>query len=91
MTDRITDRKLAWYVCGKCKHEIYRLKSEEDIIPCDECGAVMSGTTSSTSNTTTGKALHGGDEVEVRAWEHGTRKSNDMPSKIKLDLNNPNG
>ena len=91
MTDRKIDRKWGWYVCGKCNHEIYRLKSEDDIIPCNECGAVMSGTTSSTSNTTTGKALHGGDEVEVRAWEHGARGVNDIPSKIKLDLNNPNG
>jgi len=91
MTDRNVDRQYAWYVCGKCKHEIYRLKSEENIIPCNECGAVMSGTTSSTTNTTIGGAIKGGDEVEIRAWKHGTRRPTDIPSKIKLDLNNPNG
>ncbi len=90
MTDRKTDRKYVWYTCGKCKHENYRLKSDE-ADDCSECGSVMSGTTSSTTNTTTGKAINGGDLVETRRWEHRERLVNDIPPKVKLDLNNPNG
>lgn len=86
MSDRKEDRKYSWYVCGKCKHEIYRLKSEDNVIPCNECGAVMSGTTSTTTNTTTGGAINGGDEVEIRAWEHGTREPSDVPSEVKYEL-----
>jgi hypothetical protein len=90
MTDNKNDRKYAWYVCGKCKHEIYRLKNEDDD-DCNECGAVMSGTTSSTTNSTTAGAIDGGDLVETRPWKHRSRKPSDIPSKIKLDLANPNG
>lgn len=86
MSDRKENRRYAWYVCGKCKHEIYRLKDEDDIVPCDECGAVYEGTTSSTSNTTTGKAINGGDLSEIRAWEHKTREPSDVPSEVKYEL-----
>ena len=89
-SDRNEDRKYVWYVCGKCKHENYRLKTDEED-NCSECGAVMTGTTSSTSNTTTGKAIKGGDQTEIREWDKRTRGVNDIPDKIKLDLNNPNG
>lgn len=88
--DRIIERKYVWYTCGKCKHENYRLKTDE-IEDCKECGAVMTGTTSSTSNTTTGKAINGGDETEIRSWMHGERDVNDIPDRVKIDLNNPNG
>jgi hypothetical protein len=84
MTDRKEDRKWIWHVCGKCNHEVYRLKSEPQSA-CTECGAIYSGTTSATSNTTTGKAIKGGDLVEIKEYES-TRKVNDIPSKIKLDL-----
>lgn len=87
MTDRKTDRKWNLFICGKCKHEIYYLKGSDRPL-CDECGAVMSGTTSATSNTTTGKAINGGDETEIREYMHGTRKVNDIPSEVKLDLTN---
>lgn len=90
MTDRNSERKWNFFVCGKCKHEVYYRKSENRLL-CDECGAVYSGTTSSTSNTTTGKADDGGDLVEIREYMHGTRRVNDIPEKIRLDLANPNG
>lgn len=90
MTTRKADRKWAWYVCGKCKHKIYYLKNEEKPY-CNECGAVYSGTTSSTSNTTTGGASGGGDLVEIKEYMHFERDNHDVPSEIKIDLNNPNG
>ena len=90
MTDRNSDRKWLFFVCGKCKHEVYYRKSE-DRPECDECGAVYEGTTSSTSNTTTGGASEGGDLVEIREWMHGTRDVNDIPMRFRLDLANPNG
>lgn len=37
--DRKEDRKYVWYVCGKCKHENFRLKTEEED-DCSECGAI---------------------------------------------------
>ena len=90
MSDRKEDRKLVWYVCGKCKHENYRVKTDTEE-NCSECGAVMTGTTSSTTNTTTGKAINGGDEREIREWEHRSRDVHDIPNPVKLDLTNPNG
>jgi DNA-directed RNA polymerase subunit RPC12/RpoP len=89
MTDRNSDRKYVWYTCGKCGHENYRLKSEEED-DCSECGAVYEGTTSSTSNTTTGGALNGGDLSEIRAWKHRSRKPI-VPAQFRIDLANPNG
>jgi len=38
MTDRKEDRKYQFYVCGRCKHEIYHIKGEQRDIPCPECG-----------------------------------------------------
>ena len=90
MTDRNSDRKYTFFVCGKCKHENYRLKSEEEE-DCSECGAVMEGTTSDHANTTTGKAIHGGDQHDLHQWMHRTRSPHDIPSEVKLDLANPNG
>lgn len=90
MTDRNEDRKYAYFTCGKCKHEIYYLKSEPRPL-CDECGAIYEGTTSATSNTTTGGAIDGGDLSKTKEYMHGTRDHYDVPSEIKLDLANPNG
>lgn len=90
MTDRKEDRKYVWYTCGKCGYDNYRLKLEE-AEDCSECGAVMEGTTSSTSNTTTGGATAGGDQSSLKPWKHRTRKPSDIPAQIKLDLVNPNG
>lgn len=74
-----------YHVCGKCKHENYRLKSETQQ-PCTECGAVMEGTTSSTTNTTTGKAILGGDQASAAEYIHGERDYHDVPSEVKIDL-----
>ena len=38
MTDRNSDRKYAWYICGQCGYEVYHLKSEPRPNPCPECG-----------------------------------------------------
>ena len=91
MTLRNVDRKYRSWKCGKCKHDIMYLVGEAEPSTCDECGAVYSGTTSSTTNTTTGKAIGGGDLVKVKEWKHKSRDQHDIPSQIKLDLNNPNG
>jgi len=87
-TDRNEDRKYAWFTCGKCGHENYRLKSEEEE-DCVECGAVMTGTTSSDSNTTTGGASDGGDLSKTKQYMHRSRSNHDIPSEIKLDLAKP--
>ena len=49
MSDRKEDRQYTWYVCGKCKHENYRLKTE-DSDDCTECGAVMAPPTGIVAN-----------------------------------------
>jgi len=78
MADRKEDRKYAWYVCGKCKHEIYRLKGEEDIVPCNECGAVY--------KAASGNAIDGGTLVEIRPWNWKTREPSDVPDEVKYPL-----
>ena len=81
--DRKEDRKYNWYVCGKCGHEIYHLKTEEETIPCNECGAIY--------EAASGDAITGGTLRKIKGWMHRDRKQHDIPPEIKLDLANPNG
>lgn len=86
---RNSDRKYGFYICGKCGHEIYRKINESDTIPCNECGAIYTGTSSATSNDTTGGAIGGGDLSKTKGYIHRDRPQHDIPSEIKLDLAKP--
>ena len=38
MSDRNIDRKLLYYICGRCKGHITYSKGEEKPNPCPDCG-----------------------------------------------------
>lgn len=37
-TEKVIDRKYAYYRCGQCGYDILYLKSEDPPNPCPECG-----------------------------------------------------
>jgi DNA-directed RNA polymerase subunit RPC12/RpoP len=91
MTITIKDDEQNWYICGQCNTKIFYLKSEKPPDICPECDIEIVPT-GKYAGTAVGQ--HGDGEAQTavttvrgKGWEHQDVSKDDVPDKIKLDLN----